>query len=347
MPIITLARFLGKSYFDTWYSVIAGSDEKIYTIAGSPSDRNQEALLAKQSNEIVIDLSGLLTMNYLNLLEKLPVAFTIIKAPLSVLETLKKWKTKVENQEPHPVVWEEDGGLIYREITAEILANRKEVIAKMISFVETHVESLPANKVLTITSENLGKYRQAFGKNFHSVMLANELAVPIYLDDRLLATVFNDLGYQVQPISVQSILLKFQSMGLISFIEYWSLLKQLILANYFFISINTRSLIWMLKDEGNQATDKIKKIIDISLGKFCEPTSAIIVGIEFLHLTCLQVIDQDQKENLVDLTLEAVLSNRNDEVNVSLLKQGLALQFQYSKHLLEFVLERLKLHTTY
>ena len=260
-PLATLARLSEKNLFEMWFSVTESSGLKIVASSGQIEQFEKETDTIKKNQGLVIDLSGFLTLRFLGLLDKLPVAFTRLVSTQSVNETLKEWQAGFDETAPFSTVWEDTGNSVHRQLTPEEVEYRREFINEIVSFVEQHVEILPATKVLTIPSEKFDECYAAFGASFTSVLLANEHNLPLYLDDFQLGLIGKSLGWELDEVSVQAILLKFKNKGLISQVEHWKALKKLIVANYAYISVDANALWWMCRDERKRATPAIQKIL--------------------------------------------------------------------------------------
>jgi nucleoside phosphorylase/tetratricopeptide (TPR) repeat protein len=341
MPLATLARLTGKSLFETWFSITQGSELEIAVSTGNILELEKNLELIKRSNEIVIDLSGLLTLCLIDMLDKLPLAFSRVIISNAVGGTLKKLLSEIESTTPYTTVWEEEGKYFHHEISQEIINNRHNFINELNTFIDKHVEIIPAAKVLTIPSEKLEYYNRAFGASFSSLLLANEYDLPIYLDDLHLGQISGILGWNVNGISIQIILSKFKALGLISQIEYWTALKKIILGNYVFILLDSNALWWMCADEGKRATEAIKKILKITFGAKCDEDSAVSVGTHFMYQVCLGVINQDEKIKLIDYTLSSILQVRISESLLIKLRNTIKNQFRFSSRLINLVYERI------
>ena len=338
-PLATMARLSGKSLFETWFSMIESDGLKIVASSGEFQQFAKEIETVKKNKELVVDLSGLLTLQFLGLLDKLPVAFSRLTMSKSVCGTVLLWQSEFDKANSFSTVWEDTGKSFHRQLSAEEIENRREFINQIVLFVERHVEVFSATKVLTISSEKLEEYHEAFGTSATSMLLADELQLPVYLDDFQLGLIGKSLGWEIDSVSVQAILLKFKNLGSISQIGYWTALKKLILANYAYISINADALWWMCRDEGQTANAAMRKILLACLGEWCAEDAAIGVGTAFIRCVCLEAISQTEKVKLIDSTLDVILRNRNSITVINKLKTAVSVALKYSPETRDLVLE--------
>ncbi len=338
-PLARMARLSGKSLFETWFSMIESNGLKIVASSGEFRQFEKEIETVKKNKELVIDLSGLLTLQFLGLLDKLPVAFSRLTMSKSVRGTVLLWESEFDKANSFSTVWEDTGKSFHRQLSAEEIENRREFINQIVLFVERHVEVFSATKVLTISSEKLEEYHEAFGTCVTSMLLADELQLPVYLDDFQLGLIGKSLGWEIDSVSVQAVLLKFKNLGLISQIEYWTALKNLILANYAYISIDADALWWMCRDEGKKASAAMQKILLACLGEWCAEDAAIGVGTAFIRHVCLEAISQTEKVKLINSALDVILRNRNSVAVIDKLKTAVSAALKYSPEMRDLVLE--------
>ncbi len=95
-----------------------------------------------------------------------------------------------------------------------MITRRRDFLGRIKSFVERHVETLPALKALDIPSEQLDRYEEALGVSAASVFVASELKLPLYMDDVGLSQFAASPEWQVQGFSTLAVLAKMKSRGL-------------------------------------------------------------------------------------------------------------------------------------
>lgn len=345
-PLVTKARMSGESLFEAWFSIVEGDAFKLICSPGLFEQFDKEIDTVKANKEIVVDLSGLLTLQFLNLLSKLDVAFSRLIISQAVYETLKKWQKSFDTPVSFSTIWEDSGRSFLKQLSEKEIENRKLFITEIVEFVEDHFEVLPAAKVLSITSEELEEYEEAFGESFTSILLANEQQIPLYLDDYKLGQVSKSSGWEFSEVSVQGILLKFKNLGLISAVEYWKALKKLIVANYVYLSIDSNALWWMCEDEGKYATPTIQKILISILGQWCSADACARVGAEFIQRVCLGVSNKNEKIKLINLTIDAVLDGKDKEVILDKLRKLITIVLRYSSDSQKLVSELIDLRNS-
>lgn len=324
LPLATVARLRGANLFETWAALILSDDMRLHMTTGDPAEFQRSVAVVKVSDAVVVELSALLTLGYLGLLDKLPGAFGRIVAAQAVFDKLEQWLADLERQPPHMTLREEEGQYIRQEITEEIIARRRDFLGKIKSFLEGHAELVPALKALDMPSEELERYGDALGVSAASLYVASELSLPLYMDDVGLGQLASTPEWQVQSVSTLATLAKMKSRGLLSALEHCDALKALILANYVVVPASSQQLWWMCRSEGMKATPGMKRILSLMLrGPEWEEGSVLQVAAEFTYQMWLEVREREDKFQLLDSVIEALISGRDCGRIKSLLKDAL------------------------
>lgn len=325
LPLAMLAWVKGRNLFETWGSLVQSEDARLFMTTGNPLELQRSIEALKTTHAVVVEMSALLTLCYLNLLDNLPKIFNRIVVAQMVLDKLEKWLSELERQSPHMTMWGERGQYFHQEITEDIIARRRNFLDKIKSFVDQHTEKLPAIKALDIPSDQLDQYEEALGVSAASLFVASELKLPLYMDDVGLTQIAAHQEWQVQGVSTLSILAMMKSRGLLSAIEHCDALKALILANYVIISVNSQHLWWMCKSEGKKATPSMQRILMLMLqGPDWEEGSVLQVASEFTYRMWLEISELEEKLQLLDFVTAGLISGRDCERVKTLLKGALS-----------------------
>lgn len=341
LPLATLAQLKGKNLFETWASLVHSNDARLYVTTGEPSEiqRGTEILVA--SDAVVLELSALLTLCHLDLLDNLQRTFRRIIIAKVVFDKLNKWIAELKSQTPYMMIGAKQGQYFQQDISEEMIAHRRGFLNKIKSFTEQYAEVLPAVKVLDVPSEQLEQHGKFLGMSAASLFVASEEKVPLYADDVGLNQIAISQEWQVQCVSTPDVLSRMKSRGLLSAIEHCAALKTLILANYHVISVNSQQLWWMCRSEGTKATPSMERILKLMLqGPEWEDESVLRVAAEFTYLIWLEVHQQDEKLRLVDCVVGALVSGRDDAQTRTRFKVALEKRFVYFPRALPLIYAR-------
>lgn len=325
LPLAMVARLKGSNLFETWGALVHSEEMRLHMTTGEVSEIQRSVEIAKTSDAIVVEMSALLTLCHLDLLEKLPKVFNRVIVAQYVLDKLEKWLAELERTSPYMIMREDQGQYIGQEITDEIIARRKDFLGRIKSFVARYAETLPALKALDIPNEQLVRYEEALGVSAASLFVASELKLPLYMDDVGLSQFAATPEWQVQGVSTFTVLTKMKARGLLSAIEHCEALKALILANYIVVPATSQQLWWMCRSEGKKATPRMKRILKLMLkGPEWEEGSVLEVAAHFTCQMWPEVHEQEEKLQLLDFVTEALISGRDAERVKTLLKAELS-----------------------
>src|SRR5262249_18077618 len=103
------ARLVGTPLIDVWAGLINRTEGVILASTGAGQEQQQEISLIRNADQTILDLTSILTLAYLNLLEELPHRFKALFVPQALLDEIDH--TIARNfVDPRPVlsVWKEN-----------------------------------------------------------------------------------------------------------------------------------------------------------------------------------------------------------------------------------------------
>ncbi len=341
-PLGGLAELKGKNIFDIWSSFL-GSSQKLYVTPGDFRLMEQEEKLLKSADAIVLDLTGLLTLQYLDLLHHLPKLFAAIFVPRHIVDEVEEWANDIFNNKA--VGWAAKGedSYIFQEFSEVDRQKQEEFLEKIRTFVREICEIVPASAALTYSQEKVEEITRITGiSSFASIMVSIEKNLPLYCDDFGLRRVGSQLQPTLNTCGIQTILLKMKDRGIISSSRYNEALWQLIMGSYFYISVNPSALWWICERYEKKPSPEINHILKRQLqGPHTDYLSALIVVAHFIRKVWLEVTDKEDKMQIIDMTIDAVVSGRDLIPTKADLKNVLVVVFRHYKSPLPILFARI------
>lgn len=327
-PLTAIARMLNHTLIEMWAGLISSEDTFIYASSGLENDADQESKLIARVDTIVLDLSALLTMWHLDLLECLRKTFKRILIAQAVLDEVNEQLSKERlSGKESSTIWKEGDHYAYQEISEAARARRQSFLEALRSFIETYTEVVPAMSTLDIPKKEYKDVESLLGEGaIASILVAKEREALLYADDFGLRQMANQ-DWQVCGVWTQTVLESIRNRGLISLAEYYNALRKLILASYNFVRVDVRGLLWILRHNEMKASVEMRRILAILSGPHCDEMSAVVVGAEFTFLMWLQVPIYEEKIKLLDYILDSVLTGRIGAQVVPMFKAALRAQF--------------------
>lgn len=328
LPLSAIAQMLNRTPIEMWAGLISSEDTFIYASGGLESEAELESEMLVQADTIVLDLSALLTLWHLELLETAKQRFKRILVAQAVLDEVNDQfsKERVSGKESN-TIWKEGDHNAYQEISKEAHARRQNFFEALRSFIETSAEVVPTMSALDIPKAEYEHLESLLGEGaVASILVAKEHGVPLYADDlglRQMAT----QDWQVRGVWTQTVLESMRKRGLLSLAEYYDALRKLILARYSFVRLDVKGLMLILRHNEMKASLEMKRVLMVLSGPLCDEMSAIMVGAEFTYSMWLQVPIYEEKVKLFDYILTAILAGRAGTHIIPILKAALRARF--------------------
>ncbi len=268
--------------------------------------------------------------------------FEQIFIPQHLVDEIEEWTDGILKNKEGGVVAKSEEGYSFHEIS---LADKKEqelFFEQIKSFVKEHCKVSPIKAALNYRQEEIDEITEFIGSSsFASIMVSIEKNIPLYCDDLGLRRAGVHLQPSLVTVGIQPILLKMKDRGLISLTHYSEALCQLILGGYFYISVNAYNLWWICEKYGRNASPQIDYILKRQLqGPYANYLSALIVAAHFIRKVWLEVPEKEDKLQLIDLAIEAVITGRDLLATKAHLKNILTLVFGHYKRPLPLLSER-------
>lgn len=344
LSIGALARLMGNDLFEAWGGLTASQEGvRVFTSLGSGEEAAREYELVAGSDSIVVEMTALLTLRRLGLLDLLPRLFSRIVVAQATVDELNAWIIKHQGREkPSNIIWKEGDRFAYQEVTGEIYARRLQFLEGIRDFIKATAQVAPASAALDISPEQFQRLEEVLGEGaIASILVAQERGVPIYVDDLGLRQVAAS-DWQVEGVWTQTILQRMRRRGLISAAQYYEALRVLILTNYYFVSVDFPALWWMLRYYGKRPTPEVKRILKVLEGPDCDEESALMIGAELIRRLWLEVPEEPEKFELIDDIIGAVARGRDAERMKSLLSTVLHSKFSHYRSPLPVIVARIE-----
>ncbi len=117
---------MGLSLYDTWSALVTRTDGVFFVSYGNTPEKNFHAEILKSKPKLVLDLTALLTLSGLNILEKLNSIVSGITVPSSVFDELNNALMEdFSDTAPSMETWKEGDSYYRRDVTPEALESRR------------------------------------------------------------------------------------------------------------------------------------------------------------------------------------------------------------------------------
>jgi len=328
---ITLGAFagmVGSDLTELWAGMISRPDGIVMAATGTVEDIRRDAKHVGNAKELVFDLTALLTLAYLGLLERVAAAMERVIVPQAVLDDLnEKLANDFVGPRPSMTVWKEGDRYLRHETTPEALERGRQFLRGIRSFIETHAELAPAEGVLEFDQTKIKELQQILGRSATAaILVARSRGTLLYSDDLgLRAVARND--WQVEGCWTQAILARLHESSAISEDEYHEAVVKLAIGNYHFVSINSGDLLWVLRRDDLKASHTVAHMLGLLGGPECSEETAVPIVADCIRAVWLENILFDEKLAILDLAMACLTKGRMVGGIVERLKAALRTRF--------------------
>jgi tetratricopeptide (TPR) repeat protein len=268
-PMAFIPRLTGKKPFDVWAAFTQMPDVGIRMCFGAPDEAPMEiaTIDGARGGSIVVDIYPLFLLGHFDRLDLLPKLFKKIYVHQSVLDELGEVieDRKVSMRKGQTILGKVNGQHRMDEISPEQIKKTLDLLEKIRNFLtaEKNVEVRGFAKEKAKEEESIVNALHESTRD--SVLLAEELKIPLYCDDCILRAVLQR-DSSISSFSSQSIFFAAHKDGDLTLEQRYELQKGMSDFNYSFLSIDAPFIYSQLKKEGYDA-EKIRKIILMLVAK--------------------------------------------------------------------------------
>lgn len=330
IPLGALARVTGSNIIDIMAGMWKIDDGIIVASQGIPEITEKELEMIRTADKILLDLSSVYTLAMLNLLDKIPFLFKIIFVPQAVLDDIGQLiLTKTSDIGPTMSLGKEGDHYVRSDITADDVRKSREFLQMMVDFIQAKAEIVPSTAVFSLGKAKVEELEDLFGKSsIATVSAAKEREVLLYSDD-LYLRIYAERDWNVKGTWTQPILQNLAEKKIMTEDEYHRAVVTLAIARYSFVSINADTILWSLDQNGMASTFETGRVFEILHGPVCSEDSAVVTSVLLIRKLWLGNFLIEQKLQVLDMTLEALIVGRKGSVVLKKFKAGLQIALKY------------------
>lgn len=342
-----LAEVLGISVIDVWSGFVSSSDQRIIATSGATEEIERQRALLRSGDAIVLNISSILTLAHLAVLEEIRQRFEHVFVAQETLDVInEQLATKYSGTTPSTVMGKEEGRYVYEDISEETIAKGKAFLDGIRDFLRGRCEIVPATEILVVGKERFEGLSQLIGREAaSSALVAKEGSVPFVADDhrlRLLAAT----EWQVEGAWTQDLLWEMRNSKVMTDEQYRDAVLKLIMSNFLFVSVNSEDVMHQLRADGMTATPRVSFVLERVLGPDCSEESAVSVGADLMRAVWLETGLYEHKLMLLDLILNALTSQRPVDRVLARFDAAVRIRFTLLLPALQTIQENMRLWAT-
>lgn len=313
-PMAMIPRLTGKKPFDVWAAFTQMPGVGIKISFGAADEIKGEISTVEESQDcsVVLDIYPLFLLAHVDQLELLPKLFKKIYVHQSLMDELTETvdDRKVSSRKGISSLAKIDGQHRMTEITPDQVKKTLDLVEKIRAFVSSN----PSVEVRGFAKEKPREERNILNaleeSTQDSALLAEELKVPLYCDDRILRVVMSK-EHGTKSFSSQTLFVVAHQKGFITLDKKFELQRTMVDFNYEFVSIDAIFIFNQLKNAGYRVED-IASVISLLVRKETSIQSlGIVLADLFFILTMDQVLDAAVKKKIFKYILKEAGHNHD------------------------------------
>lgn len=331
MPLGMFAEKFGKDAIETWSNFAANPRMKVACCIGNTEEINSsgECFRGKdgRTSDVIpiIDITALLTLNYLGAERYLQIIFPKIGVAQTTKELIEGKIIELQKMPPSGYIGK-DG---YTEVKPESVATEIQKLQKMLDWLNANCTVFPVNAALELPEGRREKLNDLIGEEFvDTVLIASEPGRCLYSDDLLLRVLAkNEFG--VRGFWTQLMLMRAEKLNIIEKEEYGRMGLELLKLGYDYTSINEDVLVMAAREDDWKPNKLYMSVLDTL--KTAEPGSLLRMMTSFLfELMHEPLITPFLRENLIITLLNTVVPQKNRDAFIKQLIAMLGQRFGLS-----------------
>ena len=304
LPFATLCSLLSKSSLDVWLGLThEDSSLNIHAGDGTHEESRRAEAIVRETQNVVLDIVALLTVQRLGIAEQLRACFSRIAVPQCVLDDIYDAvsEAKFIGQPAGYLGKNTEGYYTLDETTEDAWSKRQEYLESLRDLAESF-ERIPSYRVLEINDlEDIKGALTLVGVG--SVFAGyedTENGSVLISDDLVLSQFARSRGISV--VNTEAVLYELHRTDGISDEANSSYIEQLVLMNYKLIRVSPDDILRRLEANDYVTSEGIRAMLKTLEGPDCSTESAVLVGAEVIAELAERAFPRQ-----VNLILSAVL----------------------------------------
>jgi tetratricopeptide (TPR) repeat protein len=308
-PVGMVARLLGRTPIEVASALRAESSRAIPVSTGQGADFARE-IEAAASEDVVIDETGLLTIDDLALWDVVGTVYRRIKVPQQIVDELRTAIAENADLKPSGYMGKTEAGYFFRDIAEEELAAQQTRLDALMAAIEKHAEVSAPEGLLDLGGTTLAELTSTIGAGtLAAIHLARQDNTSLWADDlatRLLA----QSEWHVSGTWTQPVLRRMLAEGALDRSKYADAIATMALWGFQFLLPEPNDLLSVIQSDvagGNRTA----RVLTHLLGPDYARDYAVSLAVGILRGLFLMPITSERRALLIDLVLTSVTRGRS------------------------------------
>lgn len=306
-------KVTGRNQVLVFKALQAFSGERIISSVGTHADQQLQNDLVNASDKITLCLSSLLTFDYLDCLDLLPIRFEKLFVSQRLLDELEKTSYDLDRELTvgGKSIGYHGGRFFMSETPKEEVIENRDSVVRLIEFIKRFTEVVPVKPELANYLTETDNSEMIFvGDVSNSSILVAKTTNTVLLCDELVMAKFARVKYGVFSFWSQPLFENLNAREIISKSKYADICCKLLSADYYFTAINPEVINTVLLDDAFQSSKRFDKLLSGLRGPDTLEDDAVRIAALVTKFLYFKAPSREQKRFILDRLLNTLITGR-------------------------------------
>jgi hypothetical protein len=305
-----LAQIFDRPLIEMWALLSGGRYCKLAAFSGRVEEAHEQFARLAKDCAIMLELTSLLTLAQLGLLDRLTARFKTLLTTQTVLDAVVDALAKNTLAKPYMMFGKVGNDYVKDEVNAERLRANRRFLESIRDFISLKTTIVAVTSSLDIKGARLAELKNIVGPiSVACVLASREQKALLLSDDEMLRSLaWND--WRVAGVWTQSVLLELRRAKALTQEDYVEAVGKLVLFNYRFVSINSEVVMWILLKTNFKITTEAQMFFALFRGPECTLESAVGVLADVTKRVWLETALYETKIDILDEILGVIVAGR-------------------------------------
>ncbi|MCC7362082.1 MAG: tetratricopeptide repeat protein [Anaerolineales bacterium] len=324
-----LARFMGRPQVDIQQGLAGFPEHRLYASQGSIEVQAREQHAAADAQSITLGLSSLISLGHLGLLPAVVKRYATVYVAQQVLDELQRTILEREAlaEKGLRTIGYDAGRFFLDEVPAERAKEGIQRLAAVLESARSHLTVASVNPEYAQLLDSSGKEAGELGiVSLVTLLVAKQTGSTLCADDWRLRQYAWAL-HRTRSIWSANAISELHRSALISDVQHFQALTDLVRAHYYFTSVSADMLIWALKKSDYQLTAEVRDLFEALEGPDPQVEGVLdIVAAILKHIWSVSLLTF-RRIALLQALLRSINKGRSAYFTLRLLASRLQSQF--------------------
>lgn len=331
LTVSLFASMVGRSTIEVFYGFQAREISSAINVFRGHSKELEESSKTIGDKQLVADITSLITMQVLGVLELIVKNFGKLGIVRSTIEEIEQHVSQLKDINPdgYSNMTTVDGKMVITEIPPEAIQQRIEDGEKLLEFIKKNCGVLKVTKALDIKAPRLEELNRVLGKgSVDTILAASGDNKMLYTEDWVLRQIAKS-EFNAQSIWTQPVLINLRDNGHIAEEKYQEHVIELTKRGYGHTSFNAAILIKAAEKANWKLDEPLTNFLQVLEDTSIDINSLIGITVQFLYaLWKNSGVEVSGRNMIVSNIVQRIVSRGNGRADITKMQRVVEVQFR-------------------